>query len=123
MAIRKARKNLLRRRELQALDFELRLSIDDISPPIYRDMLLGEGIFLIQLHRAIQSMFGWFDIHEHEFTNDGVRYAEPDEEGRLHLRLEPIRQAMAQSAFAASWKVGEAMPIERAIEYALAYFG
>ena len=83
MAIRKARKNLLRRRELKPLNFELRLRIDDISPQIYRDMLLGEGIFLIQLHRAIQSMFGWFDIHEHEFTNDGVRYAEPDEEGRL----------------------------------------
>ena len=83
MAIRKARKNLLRRRELQPLDFSLRLAIDDISPPIYRDMLIGEGIFLIQLHRAIQSMFGWFDIHQHEFINDGVRYAEPDEEGRL----------------------------------------
>ena len=83
MPIRKARKNLLRRRQRQPLDFEVRIAIDDIAPPIYRHMLLGEGVFLVQLHRAIQSMFGWFDMHEHEFTHNGVRYAEPDEEGRL----------------------------------------
>ena len=47
----------------------------------------------------------------------------PDEESMLHRRLEPIRQAMAESTWAASWSGGEAMSIERAIEYALTYAG
>jgi Plasmid pRiA4b ORF-3-like protein len=83
MAIRKARKNLLRRRELKPLDYALRISIDGITPPIYRDVLVSEKLFLIQLHRTIQATFGWFDVHDHEFVADGVRYAEPDDDGRL----------------------------------------
>ena len=47
----------------------------------------------------------------------------PDEEGRLHLRLESIRQEMDESTFAAFWSGGEAMSIEVAIEYALTYAG
>lgn len=47
----------------------------------------------------------------------------PDEESRLHRMLEPIKQATAESTFAASWSGGEAMSIERAIEYALTYAG
>ena len=83
MAIRKARRNLLRRRELKPLDYALRISIDGIMPPVFRDLLVSEKLLLIQLHRTIQATFGWFDVHEHEFVADGVRYAEPDEEGRL----------------------------------------
>jgi len=47
----------------------------------------------------------------------------PDEEMRLQRRLEPIRQAMAESTGAATWSDGESMPIERAIEYALSFSG
>jgi len=47
----------------------------------------------------------------------------PDEEIRLHRRLEPIRQAMDESTFAVSWNSGVAMSIEGAIEYALTYSG
>lgn len=83
MSIRKARKNLLRRRELEPLDYELHVAIDGIAPPIYRDLLVGEKLFLIQLHRTIQATFGWYDIHDHEFVIGGVRYAEPDETGTL----------------------------------------
>ena len=83
MFIRKARKNLLRRRELHPLDYELHVAIDGIAPPIYRDLLVGEKLFLIQLHRTIQATFGWYDIHDHEFVIGGVRYAEPDADGKL----------------------------------------
>lgn len=47
----------------------------------------------------------------------------PDEQAKLERNLEPIRQALPKSTAEAAWKSGEAMSIERAIEYALAFDG
>jgi hypothetical protein len=43
----------------------------------------------------------------------------PDEQARLQLKLEPLQRALTESTGAASWISGEAMSVERAIEYAL----
>jgi len=47
----------------------------------------------------------------------------PDEEIRLQRNLEPIRQSLEEAVQTASWSAGQAMSIERAIEYALIHAG
>jgi non-specific serine/threonine protein kinase len=44
----------------------------------------------------------------------------PDEQARLERKLEPVAQGLAESARTSAWMSGEAMSVERAIEYALA---
>jgi Plasmid pRiA4b ORF-3-like protein len=85
MAIRKARKNLLRRRTPGPMDYVLHVTIDDISPPIWRDIVIGERTTLVQLHRTLQVVFGWFDMHLHMFKINGVKYAQPEDESGAGL--------------------------------------
>ena len=44
----------------------------------------------------------------------------PDEQAKLERKLEPVTQALPESARTSAWISGEAMSVERAIEYALA---
>lgn len=78
MAIRKARKQLLRRRTPGPLDYMLHITIDDITPPIWRDIVVSERATLLQLHRTLQIAFGWFDMHLHLFEINGVKYSQPE---------------------------------------------
>jgi hypothetical protein len=60
---------------------QLKISIAEIRPPIWRRVLVPSRITLAQLHRVIQEAFGWWDCHLHEFEIDGVEYGIDDGEG------------------------------------------
>lgn len=49
----------------------------DFIPPIWRRILIPAIYTLDDLHRAIQSVFGWDNSHLHVFECKGVYYSQP----------------------------------------------
>ncbi len=68
--------------------FFLRVSLVDISPPIWRRIAIPGGYTLDRLHRAIQLAVGWHDCHLHSFDIGSVPYGEPDPDSLLEMRDE-----------------------------------
>jgi hypothetical protein len=48
--------------------YQLKVTLQEIHPPIWRRMQIWEDATLAQLHRALQIIMGWEDYHLHEFT-------------------------------------------------------
>ncbi len=53
---------------------ELRITLEDIKPRIWRTFVVPSGIPLAALHRVIQNVMGWEDSHLHRFEIHGVGY-------------------------------------------------
>jgi hypothetical protein len=68
--------------------FQLRVSLADVTPPVWRRVLVPGGYTLDRVHRVIQHVMGWQDYHLHSFDVGGVQYGEPDPDGELALRDE-----------------------------------
>jgi len=59
---------------------ELRITIAEIEPPIWRRVRVPDAYTLHQLHRVIQLVFGWLDCHLYDFRIGERRFEEPLEE-------------------------------------------
>src|SRR5271169_3728345 len=59
---------------------KLRIALDDIEPPVWRQLVVPLAWRLDQLHLAIQAAFNWWNAHLHEFRIGGLRYGDPDVE-------------------------------------------
>ena len=60
---------------------QLRVTLLDIEPAIWRQLVIPWRFHLGQLHRVIQAAFGWWDYHLHQFTIGGLRYGDPEQVG------------------------------------------
>lgn len=62
---------------------DVEVTLDEVSPPLWRRFLLHEGASLLELHQAIQDACGWQDTHLFAFsTPDGHAIAgAADEDG------------------------------------------
>ncbi len=60
--------------------YQLKISLNNIKPPIWRRFLIQSDIKLPDLHKAIQTVMGWTNSHLHQFIIDGKFYSEPDDE-------------------------------------------
>lgn len=58
----------------------LRISIADITPPVWRRIAVDHDISLRALHHIIQASFGWNDSHLHDFRIEGKNYSMLDRE-------------------------------------------
>ena len=56
----------------------LRVSINDVDPPIWRTIRVQSVVDLWQLHIILQVSIGWTNSHLHQFTCDGKVYGTPD---------------------------------------------
>jgi len=65
--------------------YQLKITLGDVAPPIWRRVLVPGGYTLDRLHRVIQHAMGWQDYHLHSFEIDGHQYGEPDPDGELVL--------------------------------------
>lgn len=73
--------------------FQLKISLSNISPPIWRRVLVPANFTLADLHNLIQASFEWAGYHLHSFDVDGIEYGEPSDddfyevqdEGKLRL--------------------------------------
>lgn len=61
--------------------YQLKITIKGSKPPIWRRVLVPEGITFGKLHQTIQTAFCWSDenLYEFEFRSEGVRVV-PDKE-------------------------------------------
>src|SRR5690606_35273942 len=62
--------------------YQLRVTLLNISPPIWRRLLVPADMPLKRFHDTLQIAMGWHDCHLHQFiVGDGdVRYGVPDPE-------------------------------------------
>ena len=61
--------------------YQLKITLLDIDPAIWRRFQVRENVTLYGLHDYIQGvMLGWADYHLHEFEIDGEHYGVPDPE-------------------------------------------
>ncbi len=70
--------------------YQIKLTLDDTHPPIWRRIVVPGDTTLSKLHDIVQIAMGWQDYHLHEFTINGVRYgdSENDELGNLDIQSE-----------------------------------
>ncbi len=61
-------------------DLDLRVTITDIEPPIWRLVRVPDEYTLHQLHRVLQLVFGWQDYHLYDFRLGERRFEAPDPE-------------------------------------------
>jgi hypothetical protein len=78
--------------------YQLKVTLLDTKPPIWRRVLLDGASTLDHLHEVIQAAFGWWDCHLHGFEVGRVRYGIPDPDwdfgpptrDERHTRLDSI---------------------------------
>jgi len=64
---------------------QLKVSLDDIAPAIWRRLLVPSNITLRRLHGIVQKSMGWTNSHLHRFRLDGREFGRPDPDGELYL--------------------------------------
>jgi hypothetical protein len=57
---------------------QVHVSLNDVNPSVWRQLIVPSSHSLRQLHLIIQSAFGWHDSHLHEFEIGGLRYGNGD---------------------------------------------
>lgn len=57
---------------------QLKMTLAEIKPPIWRRVLVPAEISLDRLHEVIQAAFGWWNYHLHEFEVGRTRYGMVD---------------------------------------------
>jgi hypothetical protein len=69
-----------RKKPLHPPVYQLKITLRDIRPPIWRRVLVPAAMRLSHLHEVFQIAMGWTDSHLHQFEKDGARYGLPDDE-------------------------------------------
>ena len=70
--------------------YQLKVTLKDIDPPIWRRLLVSSYDTLFDLHEVLQLSMGWMDSHLHEFTKDDIHYSPPDPEADRHNDILPV---------------------------------
>lgn len=66
--------------------YQLKVTLQEIQPPIWRRILVWEDATLAQLHRILQIVMGWEDYHLHQFEIGRRIYCVPDPDDDLYER-------------------------------------
>src|SRR5438093_2459315 len=74
--------------------YRLKVTLEDVRPPIWRRFTVRDDITLVKLHELLQIIMGWTDSHLHEFIAGGTRLSRPElelpspqrDESRVRLR-------------------------------------
>ena len=60
--------------------YQIKVTLRDSQPPIWRRIQVRSDITLAKLHRILQRVMGWEDAHLHQFVIQGEYYGIPDQE-------------------------------------------
>jgi hypothetical protein len=66
--------------------YQLKVTLHDNDPPIWRRIQVWEDTTLWHLHQILQIVMGWEDYHLHEFTMGRRLYSIPDADDDLYER-------------------------------------
>ena len=69
------------KKENDALIYQMKITLKNIEPMIWRRIQVRENITLFRLPEYIQGFMGWENYHMHEFKINGERYGIPDPDG------------------------------------------
>lgn len=58
--------------------YQLKITLADVRPPVWRRVQVPASITLGELHGVIQTAMGWTNTHLHEYEINGARYGVPD---------------------------------------------
>ena len=70
--------------------YQLKVTLNDSTPPIWRRIIVPENTSLYDLHEILQIVMGWQNYHLHMFKIAGQIYGDPedDEDGDLGTKNE-----------------------------------
>ena len=120
--------------------YQIKVTLDDTRPPIWRRILVPGNTTLLKLHDILQIVMGWEDYHLHMFTIEGFIYGDPadDEYGDLgtideaNYKLSKVIHREGQRLsyeydFGDSWDhtllVEKILPLQEGIHYPLCLKG
>jgi hypothetical protein len=93
--------------------FQLRLTLEDVRPVVWRRLLVPGSVRLDKLHRMFQAAMGWQDYHLHSFEIGDARFGmqfdefpegELDEKSVTVLRaIGDVRRFSYEYDFGDSW--------------------
>ena len=58
--------------------YRLKVTLQDVRPPIWRRFAVRDDITLLKLHELLQPIMGWTDSHLHEFIAAGTHLSRPE---------------------------------------------
>ena len=58
--------------------YQIKVTLLETKPPIWRRLLVPASMTLEQLHHALQAAMGWDDCHLHEFSIGRKRFGQPE---------------------------------------------
>ena len=61
--------------------YQLKITLEQIKPPIWRRVLVPAAVTLAELHMVIQAVMPWEDAHLYLFQQGRKRFSEPDPHG------------------------------------------
>ncbi|HVM75399.1 MAG TPA: plasmid pRiA4b ORF-3 family protein [Candidatus Saccharimonadales bacterium] len=64
----------------QTYVYEIRITLQDIRPPIWRLVQVPDTLPLSRLHAVLQTVIGWTDSHLHHFEKDGMHWGVPEDD-------------------------------------------
>jgi hypothetical protein len=82
----------------QKMGWLIRIELLDVTPKVWRRLLIPSTLRLPQLHRVFQTALGWTDSHLHEFVIAGKRYAIYDPEWAAELKQKNERLVVLERA-------------------------
>lgn len=65
--------------------YQIKITLKDSKPPIWRRVLISSETTLTKLHDIIQAAMGWYDSHLHAFDIHGEQYSAPSPYDPHHL--------------------------------------
>ena len=117
------------------LIYQMKITLKDVKPPIWRRIQVKSDITLHSLHRTIQTVMGWEDGHLHEFNIFGASYGDPEQEVgsdekkvRLNkLHLEEKHKFLYVYDFGDNWEhtilVEKILPMDEKKQYPICLTG
>lgn len=66
--------------------YQIKITLKDSKPPIWRRVLISSETTLPKLHDIIQAAMGWYDSHLHAFEFHGEHYSAPSPYDPHHLQ-------------------------------------
>ncbi|PIP82599.1 MAG: hypothetical protein CO113_10755 [Elusimicrobia bacterium CG_4_9_14_3_um_filter_62_55] len=84
------KRQTLKKPAQQGQVYQLKVALDEITPPIWRRLVVPSDINLFKLHEIIQVAMGWTNSHLHQFIVGRTFYGIPDDEieGAIEIKDE-----------------------------------
>lgn len=86
-----------KRRASTAPVYQLKLTLAEVEPPVWRRIRVRGDLSLARLHDVLQRAMGWENSHLHEWIVGGRRYGQPEPD-EPHYEVEDERKLTLRSA-------------------------